>query len=275
MDLTSIEVDEEEVTSFFNSLTLQKVLVAALVLLVCLVIIKILLRWFDRGLERSRIEKSLHGFLRTMTRAVLYVLAILIALDQLGVEVSSLVALVSVAALAVSLALQDILSNVASGLVILSSHPFRVSDFVEIDSVSGTVKEISLTYTQIATIDNKLVFVPNSSVTASNIINYTTEERRRVDISITASYDSPLQAVKDALLRAAASQGEKILEDPAPVALVTAYQESDIQYCLRAWVMTPDYWDVYFALLEQIKMEFDSAGVEMTYPHMNVHIAEK
>lgn len=271
MDSLSLEVDETEVQSFFSSLTLDNVIPALVTLAICLVVVKFLLRAMNRMLEKSHIEKSLHGFLRTLGRIGLYGLAILITADQLGVQVSSLVAVFSVAALAVSLALQGALSNVASGIVILSSHPFKVGDYVEIDSVSGTVTEINLTYTMMATADNKMIYIPNSTVTSGKVTNYTVEGRRRVDITVTASYDAPLQAVKDALLRAAASQ-EKILTDPAAEAHVSSYEDSNIQYILRAWVETADYWPVYYDLLEQVKAEFDAAGIEMTYPHLNVHL---
>ena len=274
MDVTNLEIDQTEVQSFFSSLTLSKVLPAIATFLVCLIVIKFLLRGFEKMLAKSRIEKSLHGFLRTLTRIGLYSLMILITAGQLGIEVTSLVAVFSVAALAISLAVQGALSNLASGIVLLSSHPFKVGDFVELDSISGTVTEIGLTYTKIATSDNKVIFAPNSELTATKIINYTAEGKRRVDINVTASYDCDVDAVKAALYRSAEAV-EPLLPDPAPVVYITAYQDSNIQYSLRVWVETPNYWTVYYALLEQVKRDFDARGIEMTYPHLNVHLDQR
>jgi small conductance mechanosensitive channel len=270
-DVTNIEVDESQIISFFSSITLEKLLPAVITLLICLLVTKFLLRGLEKVLDRSRIEKTLHGFLRTLTRIALYALTVLITAQQLGFQVTSLVAVFSVAALAISLALQGALSNLASGIVLLTSHPFKVGDFVEVDSVSGTVQEIGLTYTQIATPDNKVIFAPNSGVTSGKVINYTVEGKRRVDIVVTASYDCALADVKASLL-GSTTRVEKILPDPTPVVYVTAYQDSNIQYTLRCWVATADYWDVYFALMEQVKTDFDENGVVMTYPHINVHM---
>lgn len=276
-DLTEaadIEVDEGAIRSFFSSLSLAKLVPAVLTLLVCIAITKLVLRSLDKMLARSHIEKSLHGFLRTLTKIGLYALTVIVFAGQLGIEVTSLVAVFSIAALAVSLALQGALSNLAGGIVILSSHPFKVDDFVAVGDVSGTVQEIGLTYTKLTTIDNKLIFIPNSEITASTLVNYTAMDTRRVDITVSASYGCALADVKASLFHSA-SVIDQILPDPACQVYVSSYEESCIQYVLRAWVNTPDYWPAYYALLEQIKQDFDDRGLEMTYPHLNVHVEQK
>lgn len=272
-DVTALEIDEGAIQSFISSLTLAKVLPAIVTWVVCWILIKFLLRGLERFLEKTHIEKSLHGFLRTLSRIGLYSLMVLLTASQLGIEVTSLVAVFSVAALALSLAIQGALSNLASGIVLLSAHPFKVGDFVELDSVSGTVTEIGLTYTRIATPDNKVVFAPNSAITSSKIINYTLEAKRRVDIAVTTSHSYAIDDVKAALYQSAETVGNH-LSSPAPIVYVTAYQDGNIQYSLRVWVETADYWNVYFALLEQIKRDFDALGLQMTCPHLSVHMEQ-
>jgi small conductance mechanosensitive channel len=261
---------EKAIGFSFGDLTLGKIITTAVIFLICLVVIKLLLKIMDRAAKKSKLEPSLVGFLRNILKAILLFLAVLIAAGSLGFDVTSLIALLSVAGLAVSLAIQGSLSNLAGGITILVTKPFKTGDFIEAGGISGTVKQVSMFYTQIATIDNKIVFAPNSELTAGKITNYTYCDTRRVDITVTASYGSPISDVLSALKEAA--NVPQALPDPAVFAAVNAYKDSAIEYVLRAWVKTDDYWDAYFAITENIKHRFDDAHVEMTYPHMNVHL---
>lgn len=254
-----------------GTITIGKLLPALLVLVICLVVIKILMSLVCKALEKSKIERTLHTFLRSSVHILLYVLTAIIVADKLMIPVTSLIAVLSVAGLAVSLAVQGTLSNIAGGIMILVSTPFVVGDYVEAGGVGGTVSEIGLSYTKIMTADNKTVFAPNSDIAAAKIINYTKAGKRRVDITVGASYDCPVATVKKALL-AAAARHDEIYSEPAVFVNVFEYKEHCINYVLRAWVPTAAYWDVYYALLEEIKEEFDTNSVEMTYPHVNVHI---
>ena len=187
------------------------------------------------------------------------------------IDVTGVVALASVASLALSLALQDALSNVIGGFTLLTNHPFRSGDYVEIAGQSGTVQTIDITYTKLTTPDNKTISIPNSAVVASQIVNYSTSGTRRVDINVSASYNAPIATVKAALLRAA--DIDAVLHTPdVPFAAVLGYGDSAINYTLRFWTTAADYWNAYFTINENIKREFDAAGVEMTYPHPNVHL---
>lgn len=252
-----------------GSLTLGRALTAALILIACLAVSKVALRILDRTLKKR--EQRLGSFIRTSLRVILTALSVLLAADYLGVPVSSLIAAFSVAGLAVSLALQGLLSNVAGGLMILSSKPFSEGDFIEVGSVSGTVKEIGLSYTKLAMADNRVVFVPNSEISDGKIINYTAERSRRIELTVGASYDSPAQKVKAALFDAARAV-DGTLDDPAPFVNINAYKESRVEYVLHAWCPTDSYASVRFALLEAIRACFDDAGVKMTYDHIIVHI---
>ena len=266
--------------SFLNDISLGSITVftllpAILVLGVCLLLIKLTMQIVDKMLQRSHIEKSLHTFLKSAVRIVLYIFTALIVADKLGIPVTSLIAAFSIFGLAVSLAVQNSLSNLAGGIMLLVSKPFVVGDFVEAGGVSGTVSEIGLAYTKIVTVDNKVIHCPNSEISAAKIINYTFEKSRRVDLSIGASYDAPVKEVIGALLSCAAKHEDVMTAEKEPFAAVTDYKDSCIQYVLRVWVDTEAYWDVYFALMQEVKDEFDARSIEMTYPHMNVHIIEK
>ncbi len=221
-------------------------------------------------LERSRLEKAAHSLITSLTNAAMYILLGLIVASTLGIDVTSIVALASVLTLALSLALQNMVSNIIGGFTILYTHPFHSGDYVEIAGQGGTVKEINMTYTMLATPDNKLISIPNSSVVAAQIVNYSASETRRVEVVASASYTVPTQKVIDALVLAGTV--DNVLLDPAPVAVVTEYGESAIRYSLRLWVKNADYWDVYFQVNQRVKNIFDEQGIAMTYPHLNVHI---
>ena len=190
--------------------------------------------------------------------------------SKLGIDVTGIVALASVLTLAVSLALQNILANVIGGFTLLYTKPFSSGDFVEIAGQSGTVNEIGLTYTKLATPDNKVISIPNSAVIAAQIINYSVTGTRRVDVNVSASYGAPVEKVLEALREA--GQVANTLPDQAPFAAVTNYGESSIEYTLRVWSTADNYWDVLFAVNQNVKAVFDAKGIAMTYPHLNVHL---
>jgi len=231
---------------------------------------RIIRRVLKTTLEKSRLEKAAYSLITSLANAAMYILLGLIVASSLGIDVTSIVALASVLTLALSLALQNMVSNILGGFTILYTHPFHSGDYVEIAGQGGTVKEINMTYTMLATADNKLISIPNSAVVAAQIVNYSASDIRRVEINVTASYDAPVQAVIDALVLAGTV--DNVLLEPAPAAVITAYGESAISYSLRVWVKTPDYWDVYFTINQRVKNIFDEQGIQMTYPHLNVHL---
>ena len=260
----------DEIISALNAVTLSNVVPAALVLVIGALLIRVILKLTKKSLAKTRLERAAATLIYSLLRVVLYVLLGLMAASKLGIDVTGVVALASVASLALSLALQDSLSNVIGGFLLLSNHPFHTGDYVEIAGQGGTVQTIDITYTKLTTGDNKTISIPNSAVVASQIVNYSTSGTRRVDINVSASYDSPIDTVKAALLEAARVDG--VLAEPAPFAAVLGYGDSAINYTLRVWTSADDYWNAFFTINENIKAEFDKAGVEMTYPHLNVHI---
>ncbi len=253
----------------FGGFSWTKLISAAILLVVCGVLIKLILKATDRMLGRSRLDKAVHPFIRTIVKLVLLFTAIMLIAGTLGVDTSSLLALLSVAGLAVSLALQNVLSNMASAVILLTTKPFQIGHFIEMGSVSGTVVKIGAICTDILTLNNQLVHVPNSEITGSTVTNYTASDRRRLEYRITASYDAPVEDVKAALLRAA--EHPLRMQEMQPIARVNGYGESAIEYVLFLWIRPKDYMDVYYDVLENVKREFDASGIEMTYPHINVH----
>ncbi|MBQ2927656.1 MAG: mechanosensitive ion channel [Oscillospiraceae bacterium] len=248
----------------------QDVFAAVIILVLGVLAIRIVMKLLTKTLERSRLEKAAHSLITSLARAAMYILLGLIAASTLGIDVTSIVALASVLTLALSLALQNMVSNIIGGFTILYTHPFHSGDYVEIAGQGGTVQEINMTYTILATPDNKVISIPNSAVVAAQIVNYSAAETRRVEVVASASYEVPTQKVLDALVEAGAV--DKVLTDPAPMAVVTSYGESAIAYSLRLWVRNADYWDVYFLVNQRVKTIFDEQGIAMTYPHINVHL---
>ena len=245
---------------------------SVVILVIGLFAIRIIQRLLKTTLEKSRLEKAAHSLITSLANAAMYILLGLMVASSLGIDVTSIVALASVLTLALSLALQNMVSNIIGGFTILYTHPFHSGDYVEIAGQGGTVKEINMTYTMLASADNKLISIPNSAVVAAQIVNYSAAETRRIEVLVSASYDAPAQKVIDALVLAGTV--DNVLLDPAPGAVITAYGDSAISYSLRLWVNTPDYWDVYFQVNQRVKDIFDEQGIEMTYPHLNVHIQQ-
>lgn len=257
-----------------KNLTLGGIVRVALLVLVGYVVIRMLMRVVDRLLERSKAMADIRVYISTGVKALLWFLLALMVAGSLNIDVTSVIAMLSVAGLAVSLALQNTLSNLAGGLQILVAKPFAVGDYIDAEGTAGTVAEIGLAYTKLTTPDAKRISVPNSQLSGAKITNYTNENGRRVDLVFSASYDAPTETVKTAI-REVVDSIPAIRQAPEPVVWINAYGASSIDYVVRAWTTTKDYWDVYYALMEGVRESFARHGVEMTYNHLNVHLLEK
>lgn len=251
--------------------TLNKLLSAVIIAAAALLLNKLLLKLADRALERTRLEAMVKKLIRGGLKALLTAVAVIIVLGRLGIEATSLVAVLSVAGLALSLALQNFLSNVAGGVQILASKPFKPGDWVETGNYSGTVSEIGLFYTKLTSIDNKLIQLPNSAIVSANIINYSSQELRQVEVRVNVSYDSDLERVRSTLAGLVGAC-PLTLPSPEPLIHVFSYQDSSIEFIVRAWCANQDYWDVYYYLTDNLKPALDEAGIEIPYPHLNVHM---
>ena len=255
--------------------SLSHILSAILTLLICLLVSRLLLKLAKKLLHRGKkLNDRLRQIILTAIKVVLYVLTGIITAGALGLNTTAVTALVSVLTLGVTLAAEDILGNVAGGLVILSSHPFNIGDEIEISGTVGVVREIALNHTKVETCNGQFVMLPNKELSSSRIINYTAMGRRRVVVNVTASYDAPTDTVKAACMEAVAAT-PNVLPEPAPQAYLTGYGSSSIEYSVRCWTETKDYWGAYYALNENLRTAFAAHNVEMTYDHLNVHVLNK
>jgi len=248
---------------------LPSVLKAIVLLAICLIATKILLAASGKLLLKSKLDQSLHAIIRSTLKILLLFLTIMIVAPSLGIETSSLLAVLSIAGVAVSLSIQGILGNFFSGVTLLMAKPFKIGDFVTIGGMSGTIVETGITHTKLHTVDNQVILVPNSSVTSNVITNVSTEEIRRLDFVFTASYNSATEDVKAALEEAV--DIPQVLKDRPVFIALSKYGEHSVEYTVRVFVRNADYWDANFQILERVRESYKSHNVEMSYPHINVH----
>jgi small conductance mechanosensitive channel len=221
--------------------------------------------------KSSKIDETLVSFLKNIIYYVLLIVVILTALQQVGVQTTSFLAILGAAGLAVGLALKDSLSNFASGVMIIFFKPFKIGDYVTAGGVSGTVMEIHLFNTEFKTPDNQMILVPNSSITSSSITNVNAHDKRRVDLLVGVSYDDDIKKVKEILTQIVNSH-EKVLKEEANKVALSELADSSVNFVVRAWVNTPDYWDVRFDLIESVKLRLDEEGITIPYPQTDVHL---
>ena len=257
-----------------GTLALTGIVKAIITAVICIIGIKLIMKAIDRVLGKSKLNAQVCGYLKKAIKAVLYIITVIIVCNDLGINMTSLTALLSVLTLGITLAAEDILGNVAGGMVLLSTHPFKVGDFIEAGGVCGTVLETGLNHTKLQTPDGQIIMEPNRGLAGAKIINYSTLGQRRVVVNVSAAYNAPTEKVKEACYDAIKA-APHVLADPAPEVYLTKYGESSIEYVVRCWTTADDYWTVYFAVLENLRESFAKHQVEMTYDHLNVHIVEK
>lgn len=252
-------------------ITLGTLVEAVVAILVSYIIIHIVTLLLHRALNKVKRPSTLSSFFESAVKIALWALAIIIIADLLGIPTASLLAGVGVVGLALSLSVQNIISNLFSGVTLLVTKPFEAGNVVEISGKMGAVKRVGLFYTVLVTLDNVCISIPNGDVTAAAVTNYSREPIRRVEQFYCAAYSVPTDTVKAAILEAARAD-DRILKDPAPFASIRDYKDSSIEYVARVWCRGQDYWDVLFALNEHVRQKFHEHGVEMTYNHLNVHL---
>jgi len=243
---------------------------AVLILLAGILVVRIALKLVDKALVKCKLEKAAHSLFHNVIQVVLYGLLALIAADKLGLDVTGVVALASVLTLAVSLSVQNALSNVVGSISLLATQPFHVGDYVEIGSDGGTVEEITMNYTRLLTLDGRTVYIPNSDAASARICNYTVSGRRRVELKFTASYSDDIGKVKAAILQAA--KHPKLLADPAPAVVLSAYLDSAVEYTFLGWTAPGDFLEVKNYVNEEVKREFDRENISIPFPQVDVHL---
>ncbi len=251
-----------------------KLLIGIVILIVGLVLVKIVMRFIIRGLKKSKIDPAAHAILEKLIKFGLYLLVIIMFCDSIGINITMFVAVLSVLGLAISLAVKDSLSNFASGIIIVFSRPFTIGDFIEAEGVSGSVVEIGLIYTKLNTIDNKQIYIPNGELSSSKIINYSAEDKRRVDIKFSISYSDDAHLAKQLLLNLIENHS-LALKDPAPLVRVLEYADSSVNIICRVWANSSDYWDLYYDLIEQGRDVLEENNMTIPFNQLDVHIVNE
>ena len=270
----STEQAVSKIEKTFMGFSLEKLFTFLIIFGIAYLAAKIAIAIIYRMINHNPLmEKSIKGFLKPTMKVITYFVAFTIAAYQCGANVSSVLAIFSIMGLAVSLSIQNLLGNFFSGLTILATKPIHVDDFVDIGSITGTVKHIDLIYTEITTLSNRVVYIQNSQVCSNNITNYSIDPKCRIDIKINAAYESPVESVKAALADAV-SQCD-FMSDPAPYITISSFGPNSVEYLVRVWFSGSAHYNaetIKYKLNEEIAESFDRAGVTMTYDHLNVHM---
>lgn len=265
----------QEILNFsVGKLTVGNILSAIVFFFVCHIVIKGFMGPLDRIIEKFNVDQTLRGFLRTVIRVILNFVVVCVVAESIGIPISSLLAVLGMFGLAVSLSVQGALSNLANGIMLLITKPFKAGHYISVAGVEGVVKEINMLCTKIVTVDNKEIFIPNSEVAANKITNFSSEELRRVDIVARAGYNNDTAEVLRALKDAVAAT-PRILQEPAPFVRLSGYQEYAVEYTVRVWTESANYWNVYFDLMENVGRCYATHGIKGGVPGMNVFMQNK
>ncbi|MFZ7283752.1 mechanosensitive ion channel family protein [Avibacterium avium] len=250
-----------------------KILLALAIYLIGKRIARLFSRLLSKGVYHSTKDEMLQSFVKSISYFLFLLMVIIAALSQLGINTSSLVALIGAAGLAIGLALQNSLQNFAAGVMILIFKPFRKDDVVESGGIVGKVEQIGLLFLELRTGDNKTILIPNGKVFGDSITNYSSNATRRIDFIFDIAYKSNIEQAK-AIVADILAQDPRVLKDPEPTIAVGALAANSVQLVVRPWVNTADYWAVHFDITEKVKLAFDQAGIEIPFPQMDIHLPE-
>ena len=248
-----------------------KIFAALAIYVIGRIIAKLIAKGILKALKIRHIDDTVASFIHNLSYGALYVFVIIAALSQLGIQTASFITVIGAAGLAIGLALQGSLSNFASGVLMIIFRPFKIGDYVEAGGKAGTVEDIQIFCTRLKTPDNKVVIIPNSAIMDDSIVNYSTKEMRRVDLKIGVSYDAYLPDVT-ALLKKTVEANAKVLHTEGYKIAVLELGDSSVNFVVRTWAKTPEYWDVYFELTESIKLALDENNISIPFPQMDVHV---
>ena len=247
--------------------------IAIAILVVGRYLAKFILMLVRKALQRASFDEILRNFICSLLKSFLYLVVLVVALDQIGVNTTSLVALIGAAGLAIGLALQDSLKNFAAGVMLVVFRPFSVGDFVEAGGTSGKVERVNIFSTTFNSADNKEIIVPNGAIFSGTIVNFSANDERRVEWIFGIGYEDDIRAARD-IIKSLLDADDRVLSDPEPLIVVGELADSSVNLTVRAWVKTGDYWGVNFDLLEQVKIGFDDKGISIPYPQQDVHLTQ-
>ncbi len=267
MELNTIIPKLQEWATFYGI----KIIAALIIFIVGRWIAKLLRNILERIMRKGKVDETLISFVGHLTYILLITIIVIAALNQLGIQTTSFIAIIGAAGLAVGLALQGSLANFAAGVLMIIFRPFKVGDYIEAGGTAGTVNEITVFTTILTTPDNRVIIVPNAKITGDNIINYSAKDKRRMDLVCGVSYGDNLQKVKD-VLNDVLMKESRVLKDPEPTIGVLELADSSVNFAVRPWVRTSDYWLVFFDLKEAIKKRFDEEGISIPFPQRDVHL---
>ena len=268
------DINQAELLAFYDKFIAPwsvKILIALTIFLIGQMVTKLIARVLGKVLSHTKLDKILVNFIQSLVNALLLVFVIVAALDQLGVNTNSVIAVLGAAGLAIGLALQGSLQNFAAGFMLLIFRPFKGGDFVEAAGTAGIIDKIGIFSTTLHTGDNKLVIIPNGSIYSSNIINYSAMGTRRIDMVFGIGYGDDMKKARDIITQVVAAD-ERVLKDPETLIAVGELGASSVNFYVRPWVKAEDFWDVKFALTEAIKQAFDDNGISIPFPQMDVHM---
>ncbi len=246
---------------------------AVLVFAAGMVVIRLIMKAVGRGMARSKADATAVSFLDSLISATLYVILAVITLSVLGVPMTSIITVIGTVGLAIGLALQNSLSNIAGGFIILFSKPLKVGDFVEFDGIKGTVESIAIFQTKLRRDDGTTVFIPNGKISEAVILNYTETPNRRLDVNVAIGYGDDAERAKS-LISGILNTHPEVLQDPAPTVRIGKLADSAVEIYVRVWTTHAHYWELYYDLHEQIKAAFDENGVSIPFPQMDVHVTK-
>lgn len=252
----------------------KPIVLAIITLIIGLAVIKAVVKVIGSQIEKSKLDDSLKPFLQSVISAVLKVLLVISVVGILGIPIASFVAILGAAGLAIGLAFQGSLANLAGGVLLLTIRPFKVGDYIEGAGYSGTVKAIQILYTELVTADNKMIFIPNGNLSNAGITNYSVNSTRRVDFTFGVSYDADNQHVLQ-VLRTIITNHELVMQDPEPFVRLANHGDSSVDYAVKAWVKAEDYWTVYYDVLEEVKVTFDRENIGIPYPTMDINMSNE
>lgn len=267
----------EDNIEFIQALALQygvKVIMALAIVVVGKWVVKRLSVVLEKLMEKNAIDPAIRHFTGSLVYYALLIFVCIAALGQLGIQTASFVAIVGAAGLAIGLALQGSLSNFAAGVLLLIFRPFKVGDFVEAAGTSGVIQSIQIFTTELHTGDNKKVIVPNGRIISGNIINYSANDTRRVDLVFGIGYQDDIDAAR-AVIESLLAADERVLDEPKPLVAVVALADSSVNFVCRPWVKSSDYWPVHYSLTEAVKKAFDANGISIPFPQRDVHLHQK
>lgn len=254
--------------------SIPTIILAVVVLILGMIVCKLVLKVLGKGLDRTKLDLTVNNFVKQCCKIVLYVLLLTIVLSVLGIPATSIVTVIGTAGVAIGLALQSSLSNVAGGIMLLINKPFKIGDYILVSGVSGVVKQITILYTRLDSDSNQAIFIPNGQVSGAVVTNNNTNGTRRVDMKFSISYSDDYQKAREVILQVL-SRNDKILTDPAPTVRMLEHAASSVNIAVRPWCKAADYWEVFFSVTEEVRAAFIESGISIPFDQLDVHVVKE